>query len=114
MEASFTLVEVLAPEGEAQMQALVDTARAMVARESPQFPAICGDINEDGVVDVGDVIDCINYLFKYGSPVWRPISCPKNRADVNNDGIINIGDIVYLVSFLYRGSSEPLCPGIWY
>ncbi len=114
MEASFTLVEVLAPEGEAQMQALVDTARAMVARESPQFPAICGDINEDGVVDVGDVIDCINYLFKYGSPVWRPISCPKNRADVNSDGIINIGDIVFLVSFLYKGSSEPLCPGIWY
>ncbi|MGB2770462.1 MAG: dockerin type I domain-containing protein, partial [Candidatus Zixiibacteriota bacterium] len=113
-EAQFTLIEVLAPEGQAQMQALVDTARAIVARESPQFPAICGDINEDGVVDIGDVIDCINYLFKYGSPVWRPISCPISRADTNSDGIINIGDIVYLVSFLYKGGSEPLCPGIWY
>jgi len=113
-EAVFTLVEFLAPEGEAQMRALVDTARAIVARESPQFPAICGDINEDRVVDVGDVIDCINYLFKYGSPVWKPISCPRNRADVNSDGIINIGDIVFLVSFLYKGASEPLCPGIWY
>jgi hypothetical protein len=96
------------------MQAFVDTARAIVARESPQFPAICGDINEDGVVNIGDVIDCINYLFKYSSPVWRPISCPKNLADVNSDGIINIGDIVYLVSFLFRGSLEPTCPGIWY
>ena len=113
-EAEFTLIEVLAPLGEAQMRALVDTARAIVARESPQFPAICGDINEDGVVDVGDVIDCINYLFKSGSPVWRPISCPTSRADVNSDGIINIGDIVYLVSFLYKAAAEPSCPGIWY
>jgi len=112
MEASFTLVEVLAPEGEAQMQALVDTARAIVAREREQagLPAICGDCNGDFIVDVGDVVFLISYLYRDGAPP----KCPSNRADINSSGVIDIGDVVYLVGFLYKTAAEPNCPGIWY
>jgi hypothetical protein len=109
-KAEFTIVEVLAPNGLAQMRALVDTARAIVARERPQFPAICGDVNEDGVVNVGDIVCLVTYLYKSGP---RP-SCPVARGDVNNDGVINVGDVVYLVTFLYKSGPEPNCPGIWY
>ncbi|MGB7061456.1 MAG: dockerin type I repeat-containing protein [Candidatus Zixiibacteriota bacterium] len=111
-EAQFTLVEVLAPGGEAQMQALVDTARAIVAREREQagLPAICGDCNGDFIVDVGDVVCLISYLFRDGSPP----KCPSNRADINSSGVIDIGDVVYLVGFLYKAAAEPSCPGIWY
>ena len=111
-EAEFTLIEVLTPEGEAQMQALVDTARAIVVREREQagLPAICGDCNGDFIVDVGDVVCLISYLFRDGSPP----KCPSNRADINSSGVIDIGDVVYLVGFLYKTAAEPSCPGIWY
>ncbi|UCB51637.1 MAG: dockerin type I repeat-containing protein, partial [Candidatus Zixiibacteriota bacterium] len=111
-EAQFTLVEILAPLGEAQMQALVDTARAIVAREREQagLPAICGDCNGSFVVDVGDIVYLVSYLFKGSAPP----KCPVSRGDCNSDGIINVADIVYLIRFLYRGGPAPVCPGIWY
>ena len=111
-EAEFTLIEVLAPLGEAQMQAFVDTARAIVAREREQagLPAICGDCNGSFVVDVGDIVYLVSYLFKGSAPP----KCPISRGDCTSDGIINVADIVYLVGYLYRGGPAPVCPGIWY
>ena len=106
MEAGFTIVEVLAPEGEAQMQALVDTGRAIVARER----AVCGDVQGDEVVNVGDVVYLVSYLYKGGDPPY----CPTARGDVQNDGVINVGDVVYLVTYLYKSGPEPRCPDlIW-
>jgi hypothetical protein len=106
MEAGFTIVEVLAPTGLPEMQALVDTGRAIVARER----AVCGDVQDDGVVNVGDVVYLVSYLYKGGpAPV-----CPSARGDVQDDGVINVGDVVYLVSYLYKGGAEPACPDlIW-
>jgi hypothetical protein len=74
------------------------------------LPALCGDGNGDLVVDVGDVVSLVSYLYKGSAPP----KCPVNRGDCNSDEIINIGDIVYLVSYLYRGGPTPVCPGIWY
>ncbi|MGB7063096.1 MAG: dockerin type I repeat-containing protein, partial [Candidatus Zixiibacteriota bacterium] len=111
-KAEFTMVEVLAPTGLAEMQALVDTARAIVARERSlgAIPAGCGDANGDFKVDVGDVVYTVSYLYKGGAAP----DCPQARGDVNNDGVINVGDVVYTVSFLYKGGPRPSCPGIWY
>jgi hypothetical protein len=111
-KAEFAIVEVLAPTGEAEMQALVDTGRAIVARERALggIPAACGDVNGSYTVNVGDVVYLVSYLYKGGPPPF----CPEARGDVNNDGVINVGDVVYLVSFLYKGGPEPVCPGIWY
>ncbi len=111
-EAAFTVIHVLAPNGLAELQMFVDSARSIVERERilGGLPAICGDCNGDGEENIGDLVCKINFLFR-GSP--NPC-CPMAKLDVNGDGIINIGDIVYEVSFLYRGGPEPKCPGIWY
>ena len=110
-KAEFTIVEVLAPNGLAQMQEYVDTARAVVARERAHgLPAACGDANGDYVVNVGDIVYLVTYLYKSGP---APL-CPLARGDANKDGVINVGDVVYLVTFAYKGGPEPVCPGIWY
>ena len=63
---------------------------------------VCGDDNGDGIVDVGDVVYEVCYLFRNG-----PAPAPKAAGDVNCDGIENVGDIVYKVSYLYRGGPPP-------
>jgi uncharacterized delta-60 repeat protein len=63
---------------------------------------ICGDANLDGVVDIGDIVYLINYVF-YGGSV------PEGECDVNNDGIMDIGDIVYLINYVFYGGVEPNC-----
>ncbi len=66
-------------------------------------PAICGDVNNDSVVDVGDVVHLINYLYRGGlAPV--PLPCV---GDVNNDDAVDVGDVVYLINYLYKGGASP-------
>jgi hypothetical protein len=110
-KAEFTIVEALAPTGLPELQELVDTARAVVARERTKgLPAACGDANGDFVVNVGDIVYLVTYLYKGGA---APL-CPIARGDANNDGVINVGDVVYLVTFAYKNGPQPKCPGIWY
>jgi hypothetical protein len=109
-EASFVVVEVATPNGLSELQALVDTARAVVTRGYYHgFPILCGDVKGDHVVELGDVVWLLTYLFKGSSP---PV-CPLNRADTNSDGIIDIGDAVVLLNYLFKAGDRPECPGIW-
>ena len=61
-----------------------------------------GDTNKDGVVDIGDAIFVLNYLFK-GGP--RPF--PSQVGDVNGDDTVDVGDVIYLLNYLFRGGSAP-------
>ena len=63
-----------------------------------------GDLNADGIVNVGDVVYLVNYLYRGGSE-----PCPVEAGDVTCDGIVNVGDIVFLVNYLYRGGDPPPC-----
>ena len=64
-----------------------------------------GDVNGDGVINAGDVVYLINYLFIDGPP---PI--PSEAAgDVNCDGLVNVPDVVYLINYLYIGGPPPGC-----
>jgi hypothetical protein len=106
--SSFTLVEVAAPGGLSQLQAYTDSARAWVQGKRL---ILCGDINNDGNVDAGDVVLFINRLYIY-PPEYVPPG-PITREDVTSDGVIDAGDIVYLISYLYRSGAPPKCPGVW-
>lgn len=64
--------------------------------------SLAGDANGDGVVNVGDVVALVNYLYRGGAP---PDSL--HLADVNGDCEINVADVVYLVNYLYRGGPAP-------
>ena len=70
-----------------------------------------GDFNipgGNGVVDLGDVVFLINYLYKGGNP-----PDPMAAADVTADCVVDLGDVVYLINYLYKGGDPPLpscCP----
>ncbi len=66
---------------------------------------ICGDANNDYLVNIFDVTYVISYLYMSGSP-----PDPMESADVNNDSSVNIFDITYLISYLYLEGPEPECP----
>jgi len=62
-----------------------------------------GDVNADGVVDIGDVVYLINYLYRDGPPPV-PIS---QVGDVNCDGVVDLGDVLYLINYLYKNGPPP-------
>jgi hypothetical protein len=78
-----------------------------LVREGTVPTFLCGDVNADKQVDVGDVIYLVNYLFVGGSaPECTPItSC----GDANVDGEVDAGDAIYLVNYLFIGGSPPGC-----
>ena len=70
---------------------------------SISYPDI-GDCNCDGIVDIGDVVYLIGYLYRGG-----PAPTPPEVGDTNCDGIVDIGDVVRLIGYLYKGEPPPSC-----
>ena len=62
-----------------------------------------GDANVDLLVDIGDVITILDYLFSQGAGP----EC-QARMDVNDDNALDIGDGIYLLNSLFvSGSPNP-------
>jgi hypothetical protein len=65
---------------------------------------LCGDANDDGIINVSDAVYIINYVFVPGFPAPDPLC----SADVNGDDIVNISDAVYLINYVFvPGSPAP-------
>jgi hypothetical protein len=64
-----------------------------------------GDVNENDLIDVGDVVYLINYLFRAGD---MPI--PLESGDCNCDGGCDVGDVVYLINYLFKQGLPPCGP----
>lgn len=69
-----------------------------------EYPFIRGDVTGNGIVDVGDVVFLINYLYKNGNP---PV--PLESGDVTCNDIVDIGDVVFLINYLYKSGPPPSC-----
>jgi hypothetical protein len=63
---------------------------------------ICGDANNDGAVDISDVVYLVAYIFSGGSP---PL--PLLAGDANCDSMVDISDVVYLIAYIFAGGSAP-------
>ncbi|HEX7401330.1 MAG TPA: dockerin type I repeat-containing protein [candidate division Zixibacteria bacterium] len=61
-----------------------------------------GDVNQTGLIDIGDVVYLINYLYRAGT---GPI--PLESGDCNCDGVIDIGDVIYLINYLFKLGLPP-------
>jgi C1A family cysteine protease len=73
-----------------------------------EFGTVCGDVNQDGSVEIGDIVYLITYLYKDGPPPeCMPITACGN---VNTDGAIDLGDVVYLINYLYKDGPPPCNP----
>jgi len=65
---------------------------------------LCGDVNADGVLDLGDVLHLTNYLYKNG-----PAPYPFEAGDADGSGEIDLGDALHLINYLYKGGPSPGC-----
>ena len=65
----------------------------------------CGDVYNDGSINILDAVFLINYKYKSG-----PAPEDLLTADVNGDGEIDILDVVYLINYKYKSGPEPNCP----
>jgi len=63
-----------------------------------------GDANADGLVNVGDAVYIINYVFRNG-----PAPAPYVLGDANCDDLVNVGDAVYLVNYIFGDGPPPGC-----
>jgi len=73
-----------------------------------QFTAIGpipGDANSDGIVNLGDAVFIIRYLFKNG-----PAPQPEAIGDANGDGVVNTGDAIHNINYLFKDGPQPLHP----
>jgi len=61
-----------------------------------------GDPNEDGVVDIGDPIYELSYLFVNG-----PAPECFARLDANDDNLVDIADTIFLLTFLFNNGPQP-------
>jgi cytochrome c1 len=61
-----------------------------------------GDVNLDGITDIGDVVFLINYIFRGGTAPLLP-----DWADVNVDCEVGSGDAVFLIDYIFRDGPAP-------
>ena len=57
---------------------------------------ILGDVNEDGIINILDIITVINIVLSSSDPTVNQL----NTSDLNMDGIVNILDVVILVNLI--------------
>ncbi|MDD5508645.1 MAG: FISUMP domain-containing protein [Bacteroidales bacterium] len=76
------------------------------APDVPDLPQdedfLCGDVNEDGLVNVLDIISMVNYIMG-GNP--SPFN--TDAANINADGGINVLDIIALVNIIMQVPGMP-------
>ena len=65
---------------------------------------VCGDANGDKLINIGDAVSIISYVFRDGSAPE-----PEMAGNANCDGSCNVGDAVYLISYIFRGGPPPCC-----
>jgi len=87
------------------IEALDEGVELIIAEGDQEIPFVRGDVNWDGSVDLTDVINSLEYLFKSSGEN----SCP-DAMDVNDDGDVNISDPIGLVFYQFRGGTPPAFP----
>ena len=64
---------------------------------NPDPECIAGDLNNDGTIDVTDIIRTVNIIINSGAPATDQEMC---AADANSDGIVNVLDVLVVVNLI--------------
>jgi hypothetical protein len=70
-----------------------------------EYTCMCGDVDDNLMIDLADVLCLIAYLYHNGPP---PVD-PFERGDANNDCLIDLGDAMYIINYLYSNGPYPEC-----
>ncbi len=68
------------------------------------FNLSCGDINDNQMLEIGDVVSLVAFLFRDG-----PEPPDIDRADVNCDGDVNLGDVQMMINTIFFKSGGLHC-----
>jgi hypothetical protein len=87
-------------------QCHIDTTK-LVLRDGKVLVYLCGDMNEDGMVDISDPIYLLQCIF--ATCDWMEF---YGHIDANCDSAVDISDIVYLILYIFSGGPAPCatCP----
>jgi len=97
-------IEALVVDVDPQGNALVPTLQGGTVTVVSGTTFIRGDGNRDGLVNIGDGIFALAYLFS-----GQPATC-EDALDGNDDGQVNVADAVFLLSWLFNSGTEPPAP----
>ena len=64
----------------------------------------CGDVNDDGLINILDIIFLIDAKFKCG-----PYPRVYESGDSDGNGIFNILDIVWMIDYKFNSGPAPIC-----
>jgi len=65
-----------------------------------------GDVNEDGFINITDVVSIVNIVLQGGINSSNFSDCEKSNADINEDSIINVIDIIQIVNIILGNSTQ--------
>ena len=94
--------------GHVHVGGLIDVATARLATEETirqvinyldQFSYISGDINQDGAINIQDLVLAVSVILN----TYELSQAQFYAADVNTDGIINIQDIIIILNMIING-----------
>ena len=72
------------------------------------FFGILGDINNDGVIDVLDIVLLVNHITHEGDgSVWELTGSQLQRADFNQDGFADVLDVIQMVQEIQSQEADP-------
>ncbi len=74
----------------------------VVVDTCPPPPYICGDADDNEIVNISDAVYMISYIFGGGEA-----PTPMIAGDCDCNGIVNISDAVYLISYIFGGGASP-------
>jgi hypothetical protein len=69
--------------------------------------AMRGDANNDGSLDVSDVVYLVTYIFSGGPAPATIRNGNADGSDADGPGAIDISDAVYLVAYIFSGGPPP-------
>ena len=107
-ESSLLYIRIIAPEtapGDmpptgSLLQSEIDLIASWIeegALEFEEFTCMTGDVNEDSLLNILDVVSLINIILSESNE--------SDCGDVNEDGLLNILDVVLLVTYVLNPDS---------
>lgn len=84
---------------------ILDVGEAAHDTKGLYCDTICGDIDGDCRVNVGDALYLLRSIAFMGPEPW----VPENFVDVNGDCASNLNDVIYLIKYFWQDGPEPIC-----